>query len=202
MRRPHQLRRRTARFGLWTALGLALTAVALRADGPAPEPDFTHLSMEELGQIRVDTVYGASKHDQKLTEAPSAVTIVPGDEIKLRGHRTLADVLRSIRGFYVTADRNYGYIGVRGFNRPGDFGGRVLVLVDGHRLNEPIYDSAFNLNDFLVDLDLVERVEVIRGPGSSLYGNNAFFGVVNVITRPGHQLNGFEVAGAGGSFDT
>ncbi len=191
-------RRRLGWVALWLGLGAAMT----RGAETAAEPDFTNLSMEELGQIRVDMVYGASKHEQKVTEAPAAVSIVQAEEIKRRGHRTLADVLRGIRGFYVTEDRNYGYIGVRGFNRPGDFGGRILVLVDGHRLNEPVYDSAFNLNDFLVDLDLVERVEVIRGAGSSLYGNNAFFGVVNVVTREGRGLGGFELSGSAGSFDT
>lgn len=196
------MQQRGHRLLVVVALWLCLWAGKARAAETAAEPDFTKLSMEELGQIRVDTVYGASKHEQKVTEAPAAVSIVQAEEIKRRGHRTLADVLRGIRGFYVTEDRNYGYIGVRGFNRPGDFGGRILVLVDGHRLNEPVYDSAFNLNDFLVDLDLVERVEVIRGAGSSLYGNNAFFGVVNVVTREGRGLGGFELAGSAGSFDS
>ncbi len=187
--------------GLAALLGLAGFAGHACA-GSAAEPDFAAMSIEELGEIRVDVVYGASKHEQKVREAPSAVSIVQADEIKLRGDRTLADVLRGIRGFYVSADRNYGYIGVRGFNRPGDFGGRILILVDGHRVNEPIYDSAFNLNDFLVDLDLVERVEVIRGAGSSLYGDNAFFAVINVVTRDGRGMKGFELAGSAGSYDS
>ena len=87
-------------------------------------------------------------------------------------------------------------------NRPGDYGGRILITVDGHRLNDPIYDTAASGTDFLLDVDLIERVEVIRGPGSSLYGNNAFFGVINVITRRGRDLNGAELSGSAGSFDT
>ncbi len=164
--------------------------------------DFTQLNLEQLMAVKVPMVYGASKHEQKATEAPSSVSIVTQGEIQRFGHRTLADILRSVRDFYVTSDRNYGYIGVRGFNRPGDFGGRVLILVDGQRLNEPLYDSAFNLTDFILDVDLIDRVEVIRGPGSSLYGNNAFFAVINVITRRGHDVQGAEVSGAAGTFDT
>ncbi len=168
----------------------------------APAPDLAELSLEELTTVKVGSVYGASKHEQKVTEAPSSVSIVTAEEIKFYGYRTLADILRSVRGFYVTYDRNYGYIGVRGFNRPGDFGGRVLILVDGQQLNEPIYGSAFNMTDFILDVDLIERVEVIRGPGSALYGDNAFFAVVSVITRRGQDVDGGEASGAAGSFDT
>lgn len=200
---------------LVVALGLALLAwgspgrvMALGSADPASQSDpsgFEHLaelSLEELTAIKVDTVYGASKREQTTTEAPSAVSIVTKDDIKKYGHRTLADILNSVRGFFVTYDRGYNYIGVRGFNRPGDYGGRILLMVDGHRMNDGIYDSAASGTDFLLDVDLIERVEVIRGPGSSLYGNNAFFGVVNVITRRGRDFNGAEVSGSYGSFDT
>ena len=160
------------------------------------------LSLEDLAAVQLDTVVGASKHEQKVTEAPSAVSIVTADDIKKQGYRTLADVLRSVRGFYVTYDRGYNYIGMRGMNIPGDFGGRLLITVDGHRMNDPIYDSAASGMDFILDVDLIERVEVIRGPGSSLYGNNAFLGVINVITRKGGDVNGAEVSGSAATFDT
>jgi iron complex outermembrane receptor protein len=158
------------------------------------------LSIEELQEVPV--VYGASKHDQKVTEAPSSISIVTVDQIKKFGYRTLADILSSVRGFYVNNDRNYGYIGLRGFNRPGDYGGRVLLLIDGHRLNDPVFDTAANGFDFILDVDLISRVEIIRGPGSSLYGNNAFFGVINVITRKGRDMEGAELAGKARSYGT
>lgn len=160
------------------------------------------LSLEELTALKVQTVYGASKREQKTTEAPSSVSIVLRDDIQKHGYRTLGDILNSVRGFYVTYDRGYNYIGVRGFNRPGDFGGRMLLMVDGHRLNDGVYDTAASGTDFPLDVDLIERVEVIRGPGSSLYGNNAFFGVINVVTRRGRDLEGAELGGSAGSFDT
>ena len=160
------------------------------------------LSIEELATVKVETVYGASQHEQKVTEAPSSISLVTADDIKKQGYRTLADILNSVNGFFVSDDRNYGYIGLRGFNRPGDYGGRVLILVDGQRLNEPLFDSAFNMTDFILDVDLIQRVEVIRGPGSSLYGDNAFFAVINVVTRRGADVGGVETSGAYGSLDT
>lgn len=75
-------------------------------------------------------------------------------------------------------------------------------MVDGHRLNDGIFDTAASGTDFPLDVDLIDRVEIIRGPGSSLYGNNAFFGVINVITRRGRDFDGAELSGSYGSFDT
>lgn len=153
-------------------------------------------------ETEVPTVYGASKHEQKVTEAPSAVTLVTAEEIKQQGHRTLADVLNGVPGFYVTGDRGFNYVGVRGFNRPGDYGGRILLTVDGQRVNDPIFDASPSGLDFPLDVDLIERVEVIRGPGSSLYGNNALFGVINVITRRGRDFKGVEGSFSAGGFAT
>jgi len=164
-------------------------------------------------QSKASSVFGASKHEQPVAEAPSSVSILTQQDIKQYGYRTLGDLLRSVRGFYVTYDRVYNSVGVRGVNRPGDFGGRVLINIDGHRLNEPVFDSAFTHTDFLLDMDLVDRVEIIRGPGSSLYGNNAFFSVINVVTRrelAGQSLvipdqrdaGGVELSGSAASYDT
>jgi iron complex outermembrane receptor protein len=150
----------------------------------------------------IPSVFGASKYEQKVTEAPSSVSIVTADEIKKYGYRTLADILGSIRGFYTTYDRNYHYLGVRGFNRPGDYNSRILLLADGHRINDYIYDMAPIGTDFPIDVDLIDRVEVIRGPSSSLYGASAFFGVINVITKSGRDLKESEVSGEAASHET
>ncbi len=165
-------------------------------------PSVTDLSIEQLMEVEVATVYGASKFTQKVTEAPASVSIVSELDIKRYGYRNLADILRSVRGFFTFYDRAYAYIGTRGFSRPGDYNTRVLLLVDGHRINDNIYDTASIGNEFILDVDLIDRVEVIRGPGSSLYGNNAFFGVINVYTKKPGQYNGFEVSGEAASFDT
>jgi outer membrane receptor for ferrienterochelin and colicins len=172
------------------------------AIAPSSPPDLAEMSFEELASVKVNTVFGASKHEQSVDEAPSSISIVTADEIKKSGYRTLAEVLNGVRGFYITSDRAYTYIGTRGFNRPGDYGGRILITIDGHRMNDAIYDQAANGTEFLLDVDLIERVEVIRGPGSSLYGNNAFFAVINVITKRGRDFEGGELSGSYGRYDT
>lgn len=156
----------------------------------------------ELLDYRVEVVYAASKHEQAISQAPSAVTVLTADEIKKFGYRNIGEALQSVRGVYLTYDRNYSYLGLRGFNRPGDFNSRVLVLVDGHRINENVFDSAYLGNDFPVDIDLIDRIEVIPGPSSSIYGNNAFFGVINVITRSADDFGRGEASASAGSFDT
>lgn len=178
---------------------LALGAVSpMRAEAHAHMPeDLTGLSIEELLSVEV---YSASKFTQKTSEAPSSVTVVTDADIRNYGHRTLADVLAGVRGMYVSYDRNYSYLGVRGFNRPGDYNSRVLLMVDGYRINDPVYDQAYIGTDFPLNLDLVERVEIVRGPGSSIYGSNAFFAVVNVITRRGRDLDGVEISAEAASY--
>jgi len=163
--------------------------------------DLTELPLEALMNIEVPMVYGASKYVQKATEAPASVTVVGAEEIKRYGYRTLADVLRSVPGFYTSYDRNNTFLGTRGLNL-GDFNSRILLLVNGHRVNNDLTDGAYIGTDFILDIDLIERVEIIHGPGSVLYGNNAVFGVINVITRESRQVDGAEVAGSYGSFDT
>lgn len=169
---------------------------------PKPKSvDLTELPLEALMEVEVPKVYGASKIEQKTTEAPASITIVSADEIKKYGYRTLADILASAPGFFVSYDRNYAFLGTRGVSL-GDFNSRVLLLVDGHRVNNNLTDGAYIGPEFILDIDLIDRVEIIRGPGSVLYGNNAVFGVINVITRQGKQLDGAEVSGEYGSFDT
>lgn len=112
------------------------------AQQPAPGDDASALSLEQLLDVEVESVFGASKSLQKITEAPASVTIVTADEIERFGWRTLADVLKNVRGFYVTTDRSYAYIGARGFQPPGDYSTRVLITLDGFRLNDNIFDEA------------------------------------------------------------
>lgn len=146
----------------------------------------------------IPSVFGASKYEQKLSEAPAAVSIITAEEIQQYGYRNLADVLRSVSGFYATYDRAYTFPGLRGFSRLGDFNTRMLLLVDGYRLNDNIFEQAFIGNETIIDIDMIDRVEVIRGPGSSLYGTNAFFATINIITKRGRDLQGTELSVEGG----
>ncbi len=151
-------------------------------------------------RIPVDTVYGASRYQQKVTQAPASVSIVTASEIRKYGYRSLPEVLRSIRGLYVSSDRNYYYLGTRGVLRPGDYNTRVLLLIDGHRMNDNVYDAA-DL-DTVVNVESIDRVEFIRGPSSSIYGSSAFFGVINVITKQGVSEEGGELGAAAGSLQS
>lgn len=170
-----------------------------RNDDPA---DLADLSIQELMDLRVDKVSSASKYEQKVTQAPASVSIVTAEDIRKFGHRTLADVLRSMRGLFVSDDRNYSFLGSRGFLRPGDYNSRMLLLIDGHRMNDNVYDGAYVGGEAMVDMALIERVEFIRGPSSSIYGSSAFFGVINVITKKTAAAEGTAISGSAGSFGT
>jgi len=180
--------------------GIAAAAPAEEAAGPPAAPDLTGLTIDQL--LAIDVVYGASKHEQKINEAPASVTIVTADDIRRYGYSTLSEILSSVGGFYTTYDRDYSFIGVRGFQRPGDFNSRILILVDGHRMNDSVYESVLIGTDAIVGVGDIERVEVIRGPSSSIYGAGAFFGVINIVTRRGQSLGGFEVEGGAASYKT
>lgn len=196
---------RLNRFGgngalLWAALLVVAleSTMVLPASGATVVDDYTSLNLEQLMAI---PVYSAAKREQKTSEAPSSVTVITSQDVRAYGWRTLSDLLRSVPGIYVTYTRSYGAMGVRGFQRGGDFGGRILLLLNGHRMNDPLYDSAAIMEDFILDLDLIDRVEIIRGPGSTLYGTNAFFAVVNVLTKKAENYEGLEASGEAGTLD-
>jgi iron complex outermembrane receptor protein len=165
----------------------------------AQDEDVTELNLQELRGLQV---YSASLYVQNNRDAPSSVTVITSEQIRTFGYRTLADILQSVRGFYVTYDRNYSYLGVRGFSPPGDLNDRTLLLINGHRLNENVYNSALLGTEFQLDVDLIDRVEIVRGPSSSVYGGSAFFAVVNVITKSAHSMSGLEISGAADGFGT
>ncbi len=194
MTTKHRNRRRTLPALLLA--GLMMAAPAASAGDFSPE--LATLDLEDL--LDVDLVYGASKFEQRTAEAPASIAVIRADEIQRFGYRSLSEILRNVRSFYVTNDRIYDYVGVRGFSRPGDYNTRMLVLIDGHRVNDAIYTSAPTGSYFPLDLDLVERVEIIRGPGSSLYGTNAMFAVVNVVTKNPGPIDAVRVRGETGSY--
>lgn len=175
---------------------LVLALLCGFASHAAAQADIAQLPLEQLMQMEVRT---ASRYAQTALEAPAVVSVVTADDIRLFGYRTLAEVLGSMRGLYVSYDRSYHYLGTRGFATPGDYNTRVLLLVNGVRFNDNLYDQATIGTDFPLDLDLVDRVEFVPGPGSAVYGANAFFGVVNVITRNGRQLAGPQISVGAGS---
>jgi iron complex outermembrane recepter protein len=172
------------------------------------EPNGSEPSLEDLldtalvnppSNVDVST---ASKFSQRIKKAPSAVRVISRDDIQLFGYRSLGEILRSMPGLYTSDDGLNTFLGARGVAIPGDYNTRVLILIDGIRLNNNVFDSAFVGNEFPLDVDLIDRVEYVPGPGSAIYGNNAFLGVVNVLTRGAASLRGAEASLEYGSFNT
>lgn len=130
---------------------------------------------------------------------PSSVSILTREDIRAYGWRTLAEALRSLNGFTITNDHSYSYVAGRGITTPGDYRSRLQILIDGIAINEPIFGSVSIDSSFPLDLDLVEQIEVVRGPSASVYGGDSMFGVINVVTRRAASFRGTEVAYTVGS---
>ncbi len=145
-------------------------------------------------------VVAAQRQLTTLQDAPASVTVIEGDELRAFGYLTLAEALRSVRGLYTSNDRDYESLGVRGFSTPGTYNNRVLVLFDGHVTNDVALGQGFIGRDFAPELADVERIEIVRGPGSVLYGSAAFFAVVNVVHKTPPPGSHAEVGGALGTF--
>jgi iron complex outermembrane receptor protein len=171
-------------LALLCALLLARGAAAQQAaaDAATPKGGF---SFEQLGSMEVS---GVSKAVEHLRDSPADVTVVTSDDIRAYGYRTLGDLLGAAPGFFSYSDRNYSYVGARGFAPIDGYNSRVLLLVDGFPTNDNVYQQALLGNEGIIDLSLIDRVEIIAGPSSSVYGTNAFLGVINVILKNPSQL--------------
>ncbi|MDO8301350.1 TonB-dependent siderophore receptor [Lacisediminimonas sp.] len=189
------LRRMVAAGGLLASL-LGCSSAMATEHGPEVD-ELVRMPIEQLLDAEV---YSASKYLQSASDAPSAVSVVTSEEIRSFGWRTLADILRTLPGLTVNQDRNYTYLGARGFLRPGDYNTRFLLLIDGQRTNDAVYNQAAVGTEFMLDIDLIERVEYVPGAGSSMYGANAFFGVINVVTKNPRNLPPVQLSGEAGRF--
>ncbi|MDA0745793.1 MAG: TonB-dependent receptor [bacterium] len=155
--------------------------------------DLTELGLEELMEIRVTTV---SRKEEVQRNAAAAVYVITGDDIRRSGVRSIPEALRMAPGVQVArVDANKWVVTVRGFS--GLFANKLLVLLDGRSVYTPLFSGVFwEAQDVL--LEDVERIEVIRGPGGTLWGANAVNGIINIITRKAADTQGgFVQAGAG-----
>jgi iron complex outermembrane receptor protein len=155
--------------------------------------NFADLSLEELMN---ETVTSVSKREQKLTEAAAAVFVLTSDDIRRSGATSIAEALRLVPGVNVAAVNSSQWsISARGYNNI--FANKLLVLVDGRPVYSPVFAGVY-WDAMQPILDDVDRVEVIRGPGATVWGANAVNGVINVVTLSAKDTQGGLLYGSGG----
>jgi iron complex outermembrane receptor protein len=170
----------------------AATGTAAEADGGAdllPE-----LSLEQLMQV---TMTSPSRKSQTLLDVSSAVFVINQEDIRRSGATTIPDLLRMVPGVQVASiDGNTWAISIRGFN--GTFANKLLVMIDGRSVYTPLYGGVFwEVQDTV--LEDIERIEVIRGSGSTVWGANAVNGVISIITKNAQDTNGTRLTGLAGN---
>ena len=175
---------------------IALLVLALSSLARAGDETPAKLPLDVLLETPIST---AAKYDQQLSKVAASATVITAEEIQRYGWTTLAEVLQAARGFYVTYDRDYTYIGVRGIGRPTDYNNRLLILIDGHPVTDPVFGGAAAGNDLAIDLATVEKIEIIRGPGSALYGTHAMLAVINIFTKDANAIDGVGATAIAGS---
>jgi outer membrane receptor for ferrienterochelin and colicins len=153
----------------------------------------------DIKLVPLRQVAAASRFTENIEDAPSSVTIIDGQELRAFGYPTLWEALRGIRGISLTNDRTYQSAGIRGLGEPNDYGNRMLVLSDGAVLNDNLLNSTYIGTDGRTDLGDVDRIEVVRGPGSLLYGAGAMSGVINMVPQAKDAPS--SVHGGGGTYD-
>jgi iron complex outermembrane receptor protein len=169
-------------------------AVNVGAQDPQKVPDVTTMSVEDLMNMQVTSV---SKRTQKLADAAAAIFVLTQEDIRRSGATSIPEALRLVPGLEVARiDENKWAIGSRGFN--GRFDNKLLVLIDGRSVYTPLFSGVYwNIQDVM--LEDIDRIEVIRGPGATLWGANAVDGVINIITKPAAATQSAIVTAGGGS---
>lgn len=173
-----------------------LFGTVLNASENMEGSNINEIQLESLLEQKIEI---ASKYEQKKSEAPASVIIISEDEIQRFCNLTFSDIISKVRGFYLRNDHNYPYIGVRGFERPSSYSNNILLLIDGHKINENVYGQPNFSDDLGFNVNIIERIEIVEGPGSTLYGTGAILAVINVITKKGKIIDGLHVSGEAGS---
>src|SRR5712671_2192382 len=163
---------------------------------PTDNDDLKQLSLEQLANVEVTT---ASKEPVTIARTPAAVYVLTSEDIRRSGATSIPDALRLVPGVEVARiDSNKWSLGVRGFT--GRLSRSVLVLIDGRSVYTPLFAGVYwEVQDTL--LEDVDRIEVIRGPGGTIWGANAVNGVINIITKDAKETHGLLASGGGGSLD-
>src|ERR1700722_806204 len=160
----------------------------------ASQSDLSQVSLEDLMNIKVTSV---SKTDQKMSQAAAAIFVITGEDIRRSGATNIPDLLRMVPGMGVSQiNANTWAISARGFN--DQFSNKLLVLIDGRAVYTPLLGGV-NWDTQDVPIEDIDRIEIIRGPGATIWGANAVNGVINVVTKKAADTKGALVSGSGGS---
>src|SRR6266404_1097360 len=174
---------------------LAVTAASEEAEpGVKPLSELKKMSLEELASYKVTSV---SKREELLSEAASAIQVITSEEIRRSGVTSIPEALRLASNLQVAqVDSRQWAITARGFN--GTTANKLLVLIDGRTIYTPLFSGVFwDVQE--VPLEDIDRIEVISGPGATLWGANAVNGVINVITKSAQDSQRLAVSGGGGT---
>ncbi|GAB4349326.1 MAG: hypothetical protein Kow0099_32330 [Candidatus Abyssubacteria bacterium] len=195
-------------FFLAACMGIACASTTYAQEGPPPEEasqqtetlEEAYPKRELLFFEEVPIVISATKREQPITESPSSISIITAEDIRRSGATNIPDLLRRVAGLDVLrVTPSDAQISARGFNESNN--NDMLVLIDGRSA----YVDFFGIvvwDDLPIVLEEIERIEIIRGPGSALYGANAFSGVINIITKSPEQAKGTTLSATVGEFDT
>jgi iron complex outermembrane receptor protein len=186
----HRCRRR------WSVPVLLLIAAIPVKSAAQAGRDLADLSLEELSNIEVTSVSGRA---ERLADAPASIFVITREDIRRSGVTSLPEALRLAPNLQVARTNANSYaISARGFNN--SIGNKLLVLIDGRTVYTPLFSGVFwNAQDVM--LEDIERIEVISGPGATLWGTNAVNGVINVTTRAARDTQGALVAGGAGNLE-
>ena len=192
-------RRTRDRGGAWGAMLLmAAHAVPLStAQESTNSASLLELKRMPLEELLAEEVTSVSRRPQPPSEVATAIDVIRNEDIRRSGVTTIPDALRLATGVHVAqSDAHTWAISARGFNT--SVGNKLQVLMDGRSLYSPLFSGVFwDAQNYL--LEDVERIEVIRGPGATMWGANAFNGVINIITKSAEQTQGTLLMGGGGS---
>lgn len=182
----------SARLVLVLNLCLGMTAIAQTNSSV----DLTGSSLEDLMNMQVTSV---SRKKQSLSKAGGAIYVISQDDIRHSGATNIPDLLRMVPGVEVARiNANSWAISIRGFN--SRYAGKVLVLLDGRTVYTPLFSGVY-WDQQSVPLENVDRIEVIRGPGGTVWGANAMNGVINIITKSANETRGALISAVAGSQD-
>ncbi len=175
-------------------------AIVIADEVSIPEINSEEAILQEIRWLQAEAIVTiATKHEIPINKAPSIVTVITDEEIERMGYRTLVEILKMVPGYAILKDQSFGVVfpevrGVTGSTR-------IRVMVDGHHVNNPMSAGAFAIfDDFPVEN--IKRIEIIRGPGAAVYGENALLSVINIITYDAEDIDGVKLTSGYSRFDT